>query len=202
MEPTPRSRTSAAAAARTSRVLISCPIHFLCTFARIVARDLFIRRAVAQQPFDVGLLDRKQAVPQLAIAVSRSRLQFRQNGRVTDATNPTVPTAIGEPVLRRRRARIAIRNLDPTARSRATAISIISFAVSTLSRGHKPCASSGMNSMYRISMPCSRPNRDQRHDVRLHQVLHRHRVDLDGPETQAAARRPAPPALVATRRAA
>src|SRR5580692_6548228 len=36
---------------------------------------------------------------------------------------------------------------------------IISAAARTLSRDHSPCASKGMNSMKRISMPCSRPKR-------------------------------------------
>ena len=59
---------------------------------------------------------------------------------------------------------------------------MISSADSTLSRAHSPCESSGINSMKRISMPVFAAEARQRNNIGLHQVLHRHCVNLDRPE--------------------
>ena len=45
----------------------------------------------AQEPPDVRLVECEQAVAQLAVGVSRRRLQLMQNGRLTEAMKPTRP---------------------------------------------------------------------------------------------------------------
>ena len=111
------------------------------------------------------------------------RLQFRQNGRVHRSNESDAADAVRIAILSGRRARIAVRNLHQRrnfARKRFDDLA----AESTLPRDQRPCESSGMNSMNRISMPVLAPETRQRHHVRLHQVLDRDRVDLDRSEAQ------------------
>ena len=49
-------------------LLISCPIHFFCTQARMVAAISSSGAPLAQQRLHIGLLNREQAVAQLAVA--------------------------------------------------------------------------------------------------------------------------------------
>ena len=72
--------------------LISCPNHFLWTVPRMVAAISSSGAPERNTPLtSVSSIANRQyrSLPSL---VSRMRLQFRQNGRLTDAMNPTVPS--------------------------------------------------------------------------------------------------------------
>ena len=121
--------------------------------------------------------------------VMRIRLQLAQNGLLTEAMKPTCPLPSAKAVLER-----GLRaGPDPApvraARFPVASMARISSASSTLPRSPQVLRVERHElDVAHLEAALARAKTRERHDVGLHQVLHSHRIQLDGPETQAARR--------------
>ena len=132
---------------------------------------------------DIVLLDRKQAVAQLPSAVRRRRLQFRQNGRLTEAMNPTVPPPSAKAIFGGWRARIGVGNCDQRgdlARERVD---------DSLGQQHFPAVPQALRierhelDIAHLESVLAR-EAGERHDIGLDQILYRDGIELDGAEAE------------------
>src|SRR6185437_5807254 len=126
--------------------LISWPSHFAAMVERIAAAIASSRAFERSRSRTSVSSSANRQYRSLPSDVSRMRLQFRQNGLLTDAINPTrpLPSAYSYSVAGARGSASGTGRNGEISRER---VAMIASAVRTRPRSQIDCASSGMNSI-------------------------------------------------------
>ena len=140
-------------------VLISCPSHFAATLSRMASAISASVGAAAEQAADVGLVEREEAVAELAVGGEANPVAAHAEGPADRGDQADAAPAVDEVVIDGRRARVLVGGRGERADLGGQAGRGSRRRRAPCSRSQRSPASSGMYSMNRSSSPCSRANR-------------------------------------------